>query len=113
MRNFWQLLVRRINTGVAFWNAQHLKPFLMAQTAHSFPCCNSKQGTAMAARHFIQMFGNGTSWQICQIIRKIYNYTEFMESKLDLPSVLKEGLPQKENKHNNVNHPVTADDCLK
>lgn len=36
-----------------------------------------------------------------------------MESKLDLPFVFKERLPQKENKHKNVNYPVTADDCLK
>lgn len=36
-----------------------------------------------------------------------------MESKLDLPFVLKESLPQKENKYNNVNYPVTADDHLK
>lgn len=110
---FLQLFDKRINTGLAFWNMQHLKPLLLPQIAHLFPSCNPKQGPATAAGHFIQMFGNGATWQICQIIHKIYSYTEFVEAKLDLPFVLKERLPQKENKHHNVNYPVSADDCLK
>lgn len=68
---FWQLFDKRINTGVAFWKIQHLKPLLLLQIAHLFPGCNRKQGPATAARHFIQRFGNGTSWQICQIIHRI------------------------------------------
>lgn len=104
MPKFWQLLDKRINTGFSFWNIQHLKTTSVARDCSliSMLSLSTKQGPAMAARHFIQIFGNGTSWQICQIIHKICNCTEFMESKLDLPSVLKEKLPKKENKHNNV-----------
>lgn len=70
MPKFWQLFGKRINTGVAFCNIQHLKPLLLPQIAHSFLCCDTKEGPAMAPRHFSQMFGSGTPWQICQIIHK-------------------------------------------